>query len=43
MGPGITVPIKSKKILLGQWQQIVCIDHDTRARERKLVLTIIGE
>jgi secondary thiamine-phosphate synthase enzyme len=43
MGPGITVPIKSKKILLGQWQQLIILDHDTRSRERRVILTIIGD
>ncbi len=43
MGPGITVPFAEKKPILGDWQQIVVIDHDTRPRERKLVLTIIGD
>lgn len=42
MGPGITVPFKEKKLLLGQWQQVCLVDHDTRARGRKLVLTLIG-
>ena len=43
MGPGITVPFKDKSLLIGTWQQLVCIDHDTRPRERKIILTIIGE
>jgi secondary thiamine-phosphate synthase enzyme len=43
MGPGITVPFKDKKLLLGTWQQLIAIDHDTRPRERKLILTIIGD
>jgi secondary thiamine-phosphate synthase enzyme len=43
MGPGITVPFKDKQLLLGQWQELVCIDHDTRPRSRKLILTILGD
>jgi secondary thiamine-phosphate synthase enzyme len=43
MGPGITVPFKDKTLLLGTWQQLCLIDHDTRPRERKLILTIIGD
>lgn len=43
MGPGITVPFKEKRLILGQWQNICLLDHDTRARGRKVVLTIIGE
>lgn len=43
MGPGITVPFKGKKLLLGTWQQVVVIDHDTSPRKRTVVLTILGE
>ena len=43
MGPGITVPFKDKRLLLGTWQQLVLIDHDTRPRSRRLVLTLIGD
>jgi secondary thiamine-phosphate synthase enzyme len=43
MGPGITVPFKEKQLLLGTWQNVVCIDMDTRPRKRNLILTIIGE
>ncbi len=43
MGPGITVPFKDKRLLLGTWQQIVVIDHDTRPRDREIVLTIMGD
>jgi secondary thiamine-phosphate synthase enzyme len=42
MGPGITVPFKDKQLLLGTWQQICLIDHDTKERNRKIILTVIG-
>ncbi len=31
-GPSLTIPIIQSSLTLGQWQQIVMIDFDTRAR-----------
>ncbi len=42
-GPSLTIPIIQGSLTLGQWQQIVMIDFDTRARTRKLIIQIIGE
>lgn len=41
--PGLTVPFRDKKLLLGQWQQLVLIDFDVPARTREVILQIIGE
>jgi secondary thiamine-phosphate synthase enzyme len=43
IGPSLTVPFKNKSLMLGTWQQIVLLEMDTRPRERKIVLQIIGE
>ncbi len=43
IGPSLTVPITQGRMNLGIWQQIVFIDFDNRARQRELVLKIIGE
>lgn len=43
MGPGLTVPFRDRKLLLGQWQQLVYIDFDVPSRKRRILLTIIGE
>jgi secondary thiamine-phosphate synthase enzyme len=43
VGPSLTVPFKNKSLMLGTWQQIVLLEMDTRPRERKIVLQIIGE
>lgn len=43
MGPSLTVPFKAGKLQLGTWQQIVLIDFDVPAREREIVLQVIGE
>jgi thiamine phosphate synthase YjbQ (UPF0047 family) len=29
--------------VLGTWQQIVLVDFDNRARDRRIVVTVIGE
>jgi secondary thiamine-phosphate synthase enzyme len=43
LGPSLTVPFKNKSLMLGTWQQIVLLEMDTRPRERKIVLQMIGE
>ncbi|MBI4536186.1 MAG: YjbQ family protein [Ignavibacteriae bacterium] len=43
MGPSLTVPFSGGELLLGTWQQIVLIDHDNRARDRNLVVQLIGK
>jgi secondary thiamine-phosphate synthase enzyme len=43
MGPSLTVPFKEKKLLLGTWQQIVLLDFDVPARNRELVVQIVGD
>ena len=42
MGPSITLPIRSGKLRLGTWQQIVAINHDNRSRNRSIEITITG-
>lgn len=41
--PSLTVPFVENKLTLGTWQQIVLVDFDTRHRQRKLVVQILGE
>src|SRR5919202_2610657 len=43
IGPSLTVPFKNKSLMLGTWQQIVLPEMDTRPRNRKVVLQMIGE
>jgi secondary thiamine-phosphate synthase enzyme len=42
IGPSLTVPFNNTGLMLGTWQQIVLLEMDTRPRERKIVLQIIG-
>ncbi len=43
IGPSLTIPITDGELTLGVWQQVVFIDFDTRPRDRKLVVKIVGE
>ena len=43
LGPSITIPIIDGQLQLGTWQQIVLIDFDTRPRDRRVVVQVIGE
>ena len=42
LSPSITLPIRSGKLRLGTWQQVVAINHDNRPRKRSIEVTIIG-
>ena len=43
IGPSLTVPFVEKRLTLGTWQQIVCINFDRIEKTRRIVLQIIGE
>jgi secondary thiamine-phosphate synthase enzyme len=43
LGPSLTIPFVEGRLTLGTWQQVIYVDFDTRARQRELVLQIIGE
>lgn len=43
MGPSLTVPIAAGKPVLGTWQQIFHLECDVRARQRTVLVTVIGE
>lgn len=42
LGPSVTVPIRRGELTLGQWQQIVLIEFDTRPRTRRYVVQLLG-
>ncbi|MCX6802911.1 MAG: secondary thiamine-phosphate synthase enzyme YjbQ [Candidatus Diapherotrites archaeon] len=42
VGPSLTVPFEKKKLLLGSWQQIVLMDFDRDAREREVLVQVVG-
>lgn len=43
LGPAMTVPLNEGKLVLGTWQQIFHLECDVKARQRKVVVTLIGE
>lgn len=42
IGPSLVVPFTEGEFVLGMWQQIVLIDFDNRARNRKIVVQFMG-
>ena len=43
LGPSLTIPIIDRQLQLGTWQQIVLIDFDTRPRDRRIIVQVVGE
>jgi len=43
VGTARSFPIADGRLLTGRWQQIVLCDFDSRARERQVVVTVVGE
>ncbi len=43
LGPSITIPLVEGALTLGTWQQIILIDFDTRPRQRRVVVQVMGE
>jgi secondary thiamine-phosphate synthase enzyme len=43
IGPSLAIPIIEGRLMLGAWQQIVLVEMDTRPRERKIILQVLGE
>ena len=42
VGPSEVVPVQSGQPRLGTWQQIIHLECDVRARERTVVVTVVG-
>jgi secondary thiamine-phosphate synthase enzyme len=43
LGPSLTIPIVEGNMSLGTWQQLILLELDTRARNRNVILQLIGE
>lgn len=43
LGPSLTVPFSDGQLTLGTWQQILYVDFDNKARQRELVVQVMGE
>jgi secondary thiamine-phosphate synthase enzyme len=42
LGPSLTVPVAEGKPVLGTWQQIFHLECDVKARNRTVVVTVVG-
>jgi secondary thiamine-phosphate synthase enzyme len=42
LGPSLTIPFVDGHLTLGRWQEIVFVDLDARARDRRLVVQAMG-
>jgi secondary thiamine-phosphate synthase enzyme len=43
LGQSLTVPIADGKLALGTWQQIFHLECDVRARQRIVLVTVVGD
>ncbi len=43
MGPSLSLCVHDGRLQLGTWQQVVVINHDNKARQRKIAVTIVGK
>jgi secondary thiamine-phosphate synthase enzyme len=43
IGTSKTIPVVSKSLMTGTWQQIILVDFDNRPRSRKVFVQVFGE
>jgi secondary thiamine-phosphate synthase enzyme len=43
MGASLVIPLVNKRLTLGQYQQLVLVEFDNRARSRQIVAQFMGE
>jgi secondary thiamine-phosphate synthase enzyme len=43
LGPSVSVPVASGRLVLGTWQQVFHLECDIKPRRREIVVTVIGE
>ena len=42
LGPSLSIPIRSGRLRLGTWQQVVVVNHDNSPRQRVVEVTLVG-
>jgi secondary thiamine-phosphate synthase enzyme len=42
LGPSIAIAVRGGALALGNWQQVVVINHDNRPRDRRVEVTLVG-
>ena len=43
IGPSLSLPVASGRMVLGTWQQLVLVECDNRPRRREIALCFVGE
>lgn len=43
IGPSLSIPVHGGSLVLGTWQQIIFIELDIRPRNRRIMVTVMGE
>jgi len=43
IGPSLALPIVAGALPLGTWQQVVLVDLDTRPRNRRVIVNLVGD
>ncbi len=43
LGPSLSIPVNQGQLILGTWQQIIHLECDIRSRDRRIVVTVMGE
>jgi secondary thiamine-phosphate synthase enzyme len=42
VGPSETIPVRSGRLEMGTWQQLVLVDFDDRPRQRTVLVHVVG-
>ena len=42
VGPSVSIPLVGGRLALGTWQQVVLLDFDTRPRDRRVHVQVLG-
>lgn len=43
LGPSVAVPVTDGRLVLGTWQQVFHLECDIRARQRTVIVTVLGQ
>ncbi len=43
MGCSVTIPFMDGELMVGTWQQSILVDHDNGARQRTMVVQVVGQ
>ena len=41
IGSDITIPVENGRLMMGTWQQVIFIECDVRARNRKIIVSVL--